>query len=97
DDEGGAESAVMVGAGACDVVVNGSQLLFVYGNLHQGFPVFAGPHDLGIIQQWNDMVFHDNPGGIKSTVQVRGSDQGFECVGQDGVFVPPVGSDFAFA
>src|SRR5699024_6045835 len=96
NDQGGFEGSVVVRAGACNLVLDGSHIVFVNGNLDQGFPVFAGTHDVFILEQGDDMFFHNDPGVIVSTMQIGCPNEGFERICQNGVFIATVGADLAF-
>src|SRR5699024_3051502 len=50
DDQGGAEGAVMVESVTCDVIPNIAASMFIYRNVDYSSPVFAGSHDVGVIQ-----------------------------------------------
>src|SRR5699024_6880793 len=66
--QSGREGSVVIRSGACNLVIDGSHIMFVHGNLDQGFPVFAGTHDVFILEQRDDMFFHNDPGVVISAM-----------------------------
>src|SRR5699024_742930 len=62
----GSTRPIVVGSGAGSPVFDRSRIVSIYGDLDQGFPVFAGAHDVLIFQQRDDMFFNDDPSVLDS-------------------------------
>src|SRR5699024_7457507 len=95
-DQSDREGSVVIRTGTCNLVCDGPHTVFVQGSWDQGFPVFAGTHDVFILEQRDDMFFHNDPGVVISAMQIGCPDEGFECICQNGVFITAVGANLAF-